>query len=83
MFDWLFDNGGRKLWLVLVAIVIAVLNATVGLGVDAETIKYILLAAVGGSVSIAAEDGVRAIADAKTAAAASDLLGPDEPDAKS
>lgn len=61
MLQRLFDNGGRKLWLVVLGIGIATLNELVGLGISAETIKAILLAAVGGSGTIALEDGLKAL----------------------
>lgn len=69
MLDAIFSNGGRKLWLVVGAIVIAVLNEMLSLGVSKETIQLVIIAALGGSGSIALEDGLKGLfgvkADAK------------------
>ena len=60
MIKKLFESGGRKLWLVLAMIVFAILNEAVGLGVSKETIEACLWTAVGGSGTIAIEDGLKA-----------------------
>lgn len=57
----IFENGGRKLWLIGGVIMLAYLNEAIGLGVSSETIKHCLYAAVGGSGTIALEDGLRAL----------------------
>ena len=76
MFTYLFESGGRKLWLVLVGVILAALNEPLGIGISKETIDSILLAVVGGSGTIALEDGLRALFGVKPPAA--DLLEPDE-----
>lgn len=53
--------GGRKLALVGAALLVAVLNDTIGLGISQETINKIILGAVGGSGTIALEDGLKAL----------------------
>lgn len=61
MLKKLFENGGRKLWLVAGVIVLAVLNDILPLGISEETIRWSLTAAVGGSGTIALEDGLKAL----------------------
>ncbi len=53
--------GGRKLALVAGALVLAVVNELAGLGISQETIEAVILGAVGGSGTIALEDGLRAL----------------------
>lgn len=61
MLKKLFENGGRKLWLVGGVIAVAILNDACGLGVSEGTITKCLYAAVGGSGTIALEDGLKAL----------------------
>jgi hypothetical protein len=60
-----FLSGGRKYRLVLAVILVALVNDLAGLGIKADTISDCLLAAVGGSGTIALEDGLRALFGAK------------------
>lgn len=86
MLSFLFDNGGRKLWLIVVGVVLAAINEPLGLGISSATIDSILLAVVGGSGTIALEDGLRALFGVKPAPAQQlvqtqaplDLLADDE-----
>lgn len=82
MLDWLktvSGDGGRKYRLVLITILIAVVNEVLKLGVSQDTIDACLLAAVGGSGTIALEDGLKALFGAKTAPGkGSDLTQEDE-----
>ena len=61
MLKALFANGGRKLWLVGGVIAIAIANDIASLGVAQDTITQCLYAAVGGSGTIALEDGLKAL----------------------
>lgn len=60
-----FFVGGRKYRLVLSVILVALVNDLAGLGIAKDTISDCLLAAVGGSGTIALEDGLRALFGAK------------------
>jgi len=53
--------GGRKLGIVLVTILIAVLNDALQLGIDKDTLAKCLLAAVGCAFGIAVEDSVKSL----------------------
>lgn len=53
--------GGRKLLLVAGALVLAALNEIIGLGISKETTNMIICGAVGGSGTIALEDGLKAM----------------------
>jgi hypothetical protein len=61
MLQKLFNNGGRKFWMVGGMLIAALLNSALGLGISEETINACLLAAVAGSGTIALEDGIRAL----------------------
>jgi hypothetical protein len=60
-----FFGGGRKYRLVLGVILVALVNDLAGLGISSDTISDCLLAAVGGSGTIALEDGLRGLFGAK------------------
>lgn len=70
----LINLGGRKFWLVVVALLISVINSVLGLGISEATIQAILIAAVAGGGTIALEDGLRAAFAAKKHDNAVDFL---------
>ena len=58
----LFESvGGRKLLLVALALVLAVVNEVLKLGISQETIQTVVWGSVGGSGTIALEDGLKAL----------------------
>ena len=59
--------GGRKMALVLIAVILVALRDVLGL--SEETIKQIIVVVLGGSGAIALEDGVKALAAGKAATA--------------
>lgn len=58
-------NGGRKYQLALLFLILAAVNDAVGLGITKETLDVCLVAVLGGSGTIALEDGLRALVGAK------------------
>jgi hypothetical protein len=53
--------GGRKLLLVGVALLVAVLNKKLGLDLSEETIQTVVYGSVGGSTAIALEDALKSL----------------------